>query len=121
MVRYYRYTKNNNPPALLEYGNAADPEQFTYLRAYSPYENVHASTKYPAVLFESGDADTRVPPEQARKMTARLQAATSSGYPVLLRYDTAAGHSAGLTNSQAIQEEADELTFIVWQLGMEKH
>jgi prolyl oligopeptidase len=70
MVRYYKYTKNNNPPALLEYGNAADPDQFKFLYAYSPYENVRAGTKYPAVLFESGDADTRVPPEQARKMTA---------------------------------------------------
>src|ERR1019366_1987151 len=73
MVRYYKYTKNNNPPALLEYGNAADPEQFKYLYAYSLYEHVRPGTKYPAVLITSGDADTRVPPEQARKMSARLQ------------------------------------------------
>ena len=73
MVRYYQF-KNNNPPALLEYGNASDPEQFKYLVAYSPYQNVKDGTAYPAVMLTSGDADTRVPPLQARKMTARLQA-----------------------------------------------
>lgn len=52
MVRYYKYTKNNNPPALLEHGNAAIPEQFKFLYAYSPYERVRAGTKYPAVLFD---------------------------------------------------------------------
>src|SRR5262249_36911377 len=93
MVRYYKYTKNNNPPALLEYGNAAIAQQFKYLLAYSPYEGVRPGTKYPAVLLESGDGDTRVPPEQARKMTARLQSATKSDRPIILLYDARAGHS----------------------------
>lgn len=119
MVRYYTYTKNNNPPALLEYGNAADPAQFKFLYAYSPYEHVRAGTKYPAVLLTSGDADTRVPPEQARKMAARLQAATSSGFPVLLLYDTKAGHAGGAPLSTMIQDRTDELTFVAWQLGVE--
>ncbi|HVN05945.1 MAG TPA: prolyl oligopeptidase family serine peptidase [Bryobacteraceae bacterium] len=118
MVRYYTYTKNNNPPALLEYGNAGDPQQFKYLYAYSPYEHVQPGTKYPAVLFESGDADTRVPPEQARKMTARLQAATSSGRPILLLYDTKAGHSGGTPLSKIIEDSTFELTFVAWQLGI---
>ena len=111
MVRYYQFTKNNNPPALLEYGNAADPEQFKFLYAYSPYQKVKPGTKYPAVLMISGDADTRVPPEQARKMTARLQAATSSGLPVALLYDTKAGHSGGKPLKKAIEDEALELSF----------
>ena len=54
-------------------------------------EHVRPGTKYPAVLITSGDADTRVPPEQARKMTARLQAATSSERPVMILYDTKGG------------------------------
>jgi len=118
MVRYYKYTKNNNPPALLEYGNAADPEQFKFLYAYSPYQKVKPGTKYPAILMISGDADTRVPPEQARKMTARLQAATTSGLPVVLLYDTKAGHSGGKPLKKIIEDEALELSFLAWQLGL---
>jgi prolyl oligopeptidase len=118
MVRYYKFTKNNNPPALLEYGNAADPEQFKFLYAYSPYQKVKPGTKYPAVLMISGDADTRVPPEQARKMTARLQAATTSGLPVMLLYDTKAGHSGGKPLKKIIEDDALELSFLAWQLGL---
>jgi prolyl oligopeptidase len=119
MVRYYKYTKNNNPPALLEYGNAAIAEQFKYLYAYSPYERVRPGTKYPAVLFTSGDADTRVPPEQARKMTARLQAATNSDRPVMILYDTKAGHSGGTPLSKVIEDSTLELAFVAWQLGVQ--
>jgi prolyl oligopeptidase len=118
MVRYYQFTRNNNPPALLEYGNASDPEQFKFLYAYSPYQHIQPGTKYPAVLLTSGDADTRVPPEQARKMAARLQAATRSGRPVLLLYDTKAGHSGGKPLSKAVQDASLELSFVAWQLGM---
>jgi prolyl oligopeptidase len=118
MVRYYKYTKNNNPPALLEYGNGAIPEQFKFLRAYSPYEGVRGETRYPAVLLESGDADTRVPPEQARKMTARLQAATVSDRPIMLLYDAEAGHSGGEPLRKEIENSTNELTFVAWQLGV---
>jgi len=118
MVRYYQF-KNNNPPALLEYGNAADSVQFNYLYAYSPYQHVKPRTAYPAVMLTSGDADTRVPPLQARKMTARLQAATSSGRPVLLRYDTQAGHAGGRPLAKIVDDTASELAFLFWQLGME--
>jgi prolyl oligopeptidase len=118
MVRYYKFTRNNNPPALLEYGNAADPEQFKFLYAYSPYQHVKQGTKYPAVLFISGDADTRVPPEQARKMAARMQAATGSGLPVMLLYDTKAGHSGGKPFTKIVEDQSLELTFLAWQLGL---
>jgi prolyl oligopeptidase len=118
MVRYYKYTKNNNPPALLEYGNGAVPEQYKFLKAYSPYEGVRAGTKYPAILFESGDADTRVPPEQARKMTAKLQAATISDRPIMLLYDAEAGHSGGEPFRKQIEDSTNELTFVAWQLGV---
>jgi prolyl oligopeptidase len=119
MIGYYRF-KNNNPPALLEYGNASDPAQFKFLYAYSPYQKVKSGTKYPAVLLTTGDADTRVPPLQARKMTARLQTATSSGRPVLLLYDTKAGHSGGKPLSKIIEDLSVEMAFLFWQLGMEQ-
>jgi prolyl oligopeptidase len=118
MVRYYKYTRNNNPPALLEYGNGAIPQQFKFLKAYSPYERVRAGTKYPAILLESGDADTRVPPEQARKMTARLQTASVSGRPIMLLYDAEAGHSGGEPFRKQIEDSTNELTFVAWQLGV---
>jgi prolyl oligopeptidase len=118
MVGYYRFP-NNNPPALLEYGDASKPEQFKYLYAYSPYQRVSAGTAYPAVLFMTGDADTRVPPLQARKMTARVQAATTSGRPVLLLYDTKAGHAGGRPLGKIVEDQALEMSFLAWQLGME--
>jgi prolyl oligopeptidase len=118
MVGYHRF-ENNNPPALLEYGNASLPEQFRFLRAYSPYQKVKPGTKYPAVLLTTGDADTRVPPLQARKMTARMQAATSSGWPVLLLYDTNAGHAGGRPIGKVVEDLSLEMAFLAWQLGME--
>ena len=71
-----------------------------------------------AVLFTSGDADTRVPPEQARKMAARVQAASKSGLPVLLLYDTKAGHSGGRPFRQIIDEQSLKLAFLASELGM---
>jgi prolyl oligopeptidase len=119
MIGYYRF-KNNNPPALLEYGNASDPAQFKFLYAYSPYQRVKPGTKYPAVFLITGDADTRVPPLQARKMTARLQAATSSGKPVLLLYDTKAGHAGGRPLGKVIEDISLEMAFLYWQLGLDQ-
>ena len=115
MVGYWRFP-NNNPPALLEYGDASKPEQFKYLAAYSPYQRVTPGTKYPAVLLMTGDADTRVPPLQARKMAARLQAASTSQRPVLLLYDTKAGHAGGRPIEKLVDDQSLELAFLAWQL-----
>jgi prolyl oligopeptidase len=98
--------------------NASDPAQFRYLYAYSPYQRVRVGTNYPAVLLVTGDADTRVPPLQARKMTPRLQSATSSGRPVLLLYDTKAGHSGGKPLGRVIDDLSLEMAFVFWQLGV---
>jgi prolyl oligopeptidase len=117
MLGYWRFP-NNNPPALLEYGDASKPDQFPYLRAYSPYQKVAPGTAYPAVLFMTGDADTRVPPLQARKMTARVQAATASGRPVLLLYDTKAGHAGGRPLGKIVEDQSLEMAFLAWQVGL---
>jgi prolyl oligopeptidase len=101
-----------------EYGSSDDPDQFEYIYDYSPYHNVEQGVEYPAVLFVTGDADTRVAPLHARKMTALLQSATGSDRPVLLRYDTTAGHSGGRPVTEVIDEVTDELLFLTWQLGM---
>lgn len=118
MLRY-PFFANNNPPALLEYGDARDPEQFKFLAAYSPYQKITQRAAYPAVLLTSGDQDTRVPPLQARKMTAALQWATSSGRPVFLLYDTQSGHAGGKPFTKTVEDLSLELAFLAWQLGME--
>jgi prolyl oligopeptidase len=103
-----------------EYGSAAESaDQFKYLRAYSPYQNVKPGTKYPAVMFVTGDSDTRVAPLHARKMAAELQADNASEYPILLHYDTRAGHArGGVAINKQIDDLTDELGFLMWQLGL---
>jgi prolyl oligopeptidase len=100
-----------------EYGSSDNEKQFPYLLKYSPYHNVKAATPYPAVMFFTGDGDTRVDPLHARKMTALLQSASSSGRPVLLHYSLAGGHSAGVSVDQKIQDDADQLTFLWTETG----
>jgi prolyl oligopeptidase len=102
-----------------EYGTVKNAEQFKALYAYSPYQHVVAGTKYPAVLFVTGDNDHRVNPAHSRKMTAELQAATASGYPVMLRTQANAGHGMIANEDDALNESADVLAFLYAQLGME--
>jgi prolyl oligopeptidase len=100
-----------------EYGSAENEKQFPYLLKYSPYQNVKAGTKYPAVMFFTGDSDTRVDPLNARKMTPLLQSASTSGRPILLHYSLAGGHSAGVSVDQKIQDDTDQLTFLWIETG----
>jgi prolyl oligopeptidase len=119
MLRYERFLLGRF--WVSEYGAATDSAQFRYLRAYSPYQNVHSGTRYPAVLFETGDGDTRVAPLHARKMTALLQATMSASIeerPILLKYDTEAGHSGGLPVAKTIDDTTLRLQFVMWQMGM---
>ena len=102
-----------------EYGSADDPEAFRWLYAYSPYHHVRDGTPYPAVLLTTGESDSRVDPLHARKMAARLQAATSSSHPVLLRIEARAGHGQGKPLSKALEEWADVWTFVFAELGLE--
>ena len=99
-----------------EYGSSDNAEQFKYIYAYSPYQHVKPGTKYPAVLFVTGDADTRVAPLHARKMTALMQSAAAPARPILLRYDTAGGHTFAEPVSKQVEEITDELSFLDWQL-----
>ena len=101
-----------------EYGTAEDAEQFKFIYKYSPYQHVEKGVKYPAVMLMTGDADTRVDPLHARKMAALLEASTASDRPILLHYDTKAGHSGGLPIDRQIETSADELAFLAWQTGI---
>lgn len=95
-----------------EYGSVADAAQFHALYAYSPYYNVRPQKPYPAVLLETGENDARVAPWQSRKFAAALQAATTSGLPVLLLTRRAAGHgNIGASFSQRVGNAAAALIF----------
>jgi len=99
-----------------ELGSVKDPEQFKALYAYSPYHRVRDAAPYPAVLLITGDNDRRVDPMHSRKMTARLQAATSSNLPILLRTSSTTGHGAGSDLEARIAQETDFFTFLFGQL-----
>jgi len=100
-----------------EYGSADDPKQFAYLIKYSPYHNAKPGTRYPAIMFQTGDSDTRVDPLHARKMTALMQADNGSDRPILLHYETLAGHSSGVSILQLVDDTADELAFLWNETG----
>jgi prolyl oligopeptidase len=114
MIRYHQFLVA--PIYVPELGSSEDPEQFAYLHDYSPYHNVKPGTEYPAVMFETGDLDTRVAPLHARKMTAVMQAATVSSRPIVLRYDTSSGHVSGLSATKTIDDLTARLSFLLWQL-----
>ena len=105
------------PANVPEFGSAATPEGLESLRIMSAYQQVKDGTAYPAVLLTAGINDPRVAPWQPGKMAARLQKATTSGKPVLLRIDFESGHGRGSTRAQRDEELADIYSFLLWQMG----
>ncbi len=101
-----------------EFGTVKVPAQFRALHAYSPFHNAKDGTAYPAVFFLAGETDGRVNPAHSRRMTARLQAATSLANPILARFSSASGHGMGTALSEKIAQKADVLAFLFDQLGM---
>jgi prolyl oligopeptidase len=101
-----------------EYGSADDTQQFAYLYKYSPYHNVKKGTRYPAIMFFTGDSDTRVDPSHARKMAALMQAANASDNPILLRYDTKGGHTGSGSVNKVVEEQVDQIAFLAARIGM---
>jgi prolyl oligopeptidase len=113
-------TSPNGPPNIPEFGSTATQEGFLALLAMSPYHHVKEGTAYPGVLLTTGINDPRVEPWQPAKFAARLQAASTSGKPVLLRVDYAAGHGPGSSRQSRDEELADIYAFLFWQFGREE-
>jgi prolyl oligopeptidase len=111
-------TTPNGVPNIPEFGSVKTEAGFRALYEMSAYHHVADGVKYPAVLLTTGIHDPRVEPWQAAKMAARLQAATASGRPVLLRVDYEAGHGIGTTKRQIQEQLADNWTFLLWQFGL---
>lgn len=107
----------NGAPNVAEFGTVQNPEHFKAMYALSPYHRVTDGAKYPAVIVTTGANDPRVDAWMPGKMAARLQAATASGKPVLLRVDFAGGHGMGSGRTQRINETADVWSFFLWQMG----
>ncbi|MDQ6870636.1 MAG: prolyl oligopeptidase family serine peptidase [Gemmatimonadota bacterium] len=101
-----------------DYGSSDDPEQFKFLRAYSPLQNIKPGTCYPPTLAFTADHDDRVVPGHTFKFIATLQAAQACPNPVLVRIETKAGHGAGKPTSKQIDEAADRFAFLVRELHM---
>ena len=100
-----------------EFGSSKNPAEFAALLAMSPYHQMRDNTAYPAVLLIHGLNDPRVDVWHSAKAAARLQAASNSGKPVLLRLDAQAGHGVGSTAQQAASKNADIYSFLLWQFG----
>jgi prolyl oligopeptidase len=108
----------NGPPNVPEFGTVKNEEGFRALDAMDAYQHVVDGTAYPAVMLITGYNDPRVSSWELAKMTARLQKASTSGKPVLLRVDYDAGHGfLAASRAQSDQLLADEYSFLLWQLG----
>jgi prolyl oligopeptidase len=118
MLRFHKFTIGWG--WVSDYGSPDDPQEFKALYAYSPYHNIKPGTAYPATLITTADHDDRVVPAHSFKFAAALQKAQGGPEPVLIRIETRAGHGAGKPTSKKIEEAADELSFMVRELGVEE-
>jgi prolyl oligopeptidase len=116
MLRYHLF--DNAQVWVDEFGTSDDPEDFPALARYSPYHQVRDGVAYPATMIVSGDADRNCNPLHARKMTARLQAANTSGHPIFLDYNPFRGHSPVLPLSERVEALTDRMAFLCDQLGL---
>ncbi len=117
MLRYHKFTAGAG--WAYDYGTSDDSkEMFDYLYKYSPVHNVRESVCYPATLITTGDHDDRVVPAHSFKFAAELQAKQACDNPVLIRIETNAGHGAGKSTAQIIQEYADLWSFAFYNMGL---
>jgi prolyl oligopeptidase len=107
----------NGPPNIPEFGSVRTEDGFRALREMDSYQHVSDGAAYPAVLLTAGMTDPRVETWHAAKLAARLQTATSSRRPVLLRVEFDGGHGYGATRAQRDAETADIFSFVLWQTG----
>ncbi|CAN5473848.1 prolyl oligopeptidase family serine peptidase [soil metagenome] len=117
MLRYNKFTAGAGWS--YDYGTAEDSkEMFEYLYKYSPYHALKPNS-YPATLVTTADHDDRVVPAHSFKFAARLQEYQTGPAPVLIRIETKAGHGAGKSTAQVINEQADKWAFMFANMGLE--
>jgi prolyl oligopeptidase len=117
MLRFHKFTIGW--AWISDYGSPDDPEQYRWVRAYSPLHNLKPGQSYPPTLVLTGDHDDRVVPGHSFKFAAALQAAQGGEGPALIRIETSAGHGAGKPTAKIIAESADILAFLGAALGLD--
>ncbi len=116
MLRYHKFTAGAG--WAYDYGTAEDSkEMFEYLYRYSPLHNIKPAA-YPATMVTTADHDDRVVPAHSFKFAANMQANQQGTNPVLIRIETKAGHGAGRSTQQVLQEQADKWSFMFYNLGV---
>ena len=114
MLRYHKFTIGWAWAS--DYGSSDEPEAFDYLLKYSPLHNVKEA-EYPATLVTTADHDDRVVPAHSFKFISELQHSHIGDNPVLIRVETSAGHGAGKPTSKIIEEYADVLSFMFYNMN----
>ncbi len=92
-----------------EYGNPDDPKEWSFIRTFSPYQNVKKEARYPPTLITTSTRDDRVHPGHARKMVAKLE---EQGHDVLYYENVEGGHGMAATNQQQAFMSAMAYTFL---------
>jgi prolyl oligopeptidase len=116
MLRYDKFTIGRAWGT--DYGLSENATDFSYLYKYSPLHNIKKGVKYPATMVTTGDHDDRVVPAHSFKFAAALQAAQTGEKPALIRIETAAGHGAGKPTAKVIQEAADIMAFMFYNMNV---
>ena len=117
MLRYHKFTAGAGWAS--DYGNADESkEMFEYLKGYSPLHNIKEA-EYPATLVTTADHDDRVVPAHSFKFAATMQSMQKGTAPVLIRIETKAGHGAGKPTSKIIEEYADRISFLFYNVGVD--
>ncbi len=117
MLRYNKFTAGAGWS--YDYGTAEDSkEMFEYLKSYSPVHQVRKGVCYPSTMIITSDHDDRVVPAHSFKFGAELQEKQSCNNPVLVRIEVNAGHGAGRSTDQVIGENADLLSFALYEMGI---
>ena len=116
MLRYNKFTAGAG--WAYDFGTAEDSrEMFEYLKGYSPLHNVKEA-EYPATMVTTADHDDRVVPAHSFKFAATLQENQKGTNPVLIRIETKAGHGAGMSTQQVIDELTDLYSFMYFNMGI---
>jgi prolyl oligopeptidase len=96
-----------------EYGNPDIPEEWEYIKKYSPYQNVKQGMNYPEVFFTTSTRDDRVHPGHARKMMAKMN---DMGYKTYYYENTEGGHAGSSTNEQSAKSNALTFSYLLMKL-----
>jgi prolyl oligopeptidase len=119
MLRYNKFTAGAGWS--YDYGTAEDnKEMFNYLKSYSPVHNVKAGICYPSTMIITSDHDDRVVPAHSFKFGAELQEKQKCANPILVRIEKNAGHGAGRATDQVISENADLISFALFEMGIKE-